>query len=247
MRTVIVVPTYNERENIGPLCGEVHRITEGDVDILIVDDNSPDGTGEAADRMARECDSILVIHRADKQGLGRAYVAGFRWALDNRYDLIVQMDADLSHNPVYLPLLIETASAGKVAVGSRYVKGGGVSDWNWRRVFLSKAANRYVGLILRMPIHDATGGYRSYPREALIAIGLDNLFSNGYAFQVETAYRLFQSGFELVEIPIVFADRKLGCSKLDSKVIWEAIRTPWRLRIWEARKWLGIKPPPLIQ
>ena len=232
MHTAVVVPTYDERENIEVLCDGVLRVTQGGAHILIVDDNSPDGTGQIADGLARKHTSIHVLHRARKEGLGRAYVAGLSWALESGYELIAHMDADLSHDPVNLPSLVATArSQGKVTIGSRYVEGGGVRNWGAQRVLLSRAANRYVRFVLRMPVRDATSGYRCYPREVLRGIGIENVFADGYAFLVEMAYRAHAAGFGLVEVPIVFTDRRVGKSKLCASTILEAAWVPWRLRV----------------
>ncbi|MCL6475709.1 MAG: polyprenol monophosphomannose synthase [Firmicutes bacterium] len=227
---IVVIPTYNERENLPLVCEQVLRHTAGTVHILVVDDNSPDGTGELADALARKHPQIHVLHRQSKEGLGRAYVAGFQQALQMGYALIAQMDADLSHDPQDLPLLIETATSADLVLGSRYVPGGDVSNWSRQRYWLSFIANQYVRMITRIPVRDATGGYRRWRREVLEAIDLDTVRSNGYAFQIEMAYRACRLGFHIQEIPIVFTERRAGKSKLSKRVIWEAVWLPWKLR-----------------
>jgi len=226
---IVVIPTYNERDNLEPLCQEILRVKQ-DLDILVVDDNSPDGTGELADQLAAAHPQIHVLHRQKKEGLGRAYVAGFGRALEEGYRLIVQMDADFSHNPEYLPDLLQAASEADVAVGSRYIRGGGVRNWPWKRIILSSNANRYVRAITAIPLHDCTGGFRCYRREVLEAIDLSTILSNGYSFQVEVAYRVHRLGFRFREVPIIFVDRRAGQSKLSQKVFWESVWLPWRLR-----------------
>ncbi|MEJ5252678.1 MAG: polyprenol monophosphomannose synthase [Chthonomonadetes bacterium] len=227
---VVVIPTYNERDNLPIVCQKVIEATGGRVHLLVVDDNSPDGTGQLADQLAEEYPQVHVLHRQRKEGLGRAYVAGFQKALQMGYRLIAQMDADLSHDPSDLPRLIETAEHSDLVIGSRYVEGGDVSNWSRQRYWLSFFANQYVHLITRLPLRDATGGYRCWRREVLEAIDLDTIRSNGYAFQIEMAYRAYRLGFHIQEIPIVFTERRAGRSKLSKKVIWEAIWLPWKLR-----------------
>jgi len=228
--TVVVIPTYNERENLLVVCQQVLQATDGRVHILVVDDNSPDGTGDLADELAVQHPQIHVLHRERKEGLGRAYVAGFKQALDMGYRLIAQMDADLSHDPRDLPALIQHTAYADVVIGSRYVPGGDVSNWSRQRFWLSFCANQYVKWITHIPVRDATGGYRCWRREVLEAIGLDTIRSNGYAFQIEMAYRAYRHGFHIQEIPIVFTERRAGRSKLSKRVIWEAIWLPWKLR-----------------
>jgi len=227
---IVVIPTYNERENLPLVCESVLLHTAGNAHILVVDDNSPDGTGQLADALARQHHQIHVLHRQKKEGLGRAYVAGFKHALQMGYPLIAQMDADLSHDPKDLPRLVETAASADLVIGSRYVLGGDVSNWSRERYWLSFFANQYVRMITGIAVHDATGGYRCWRREVLEAIGLDTIRSNGYAFQIEMAYRAYRLGFHIQEIPIVFTERRAGKSKLSKRVIWEAIWLPWKLR-----------------
>jgi len=227
---IVVIPTYNERENLPLVCESVLLHTAGNAHILVVDDNSPDGTGQLADALARQHHQIHVLHRQKKEGLGRAYVAGFKHALQMGYPLIAQMDADLSHDPTDLPLLFHNVRHAHVVIGSRYVPGGAVADWAQWRYVLSRFANLYVELATGLPVKDATSGYRCWRREVLEAIQLDTVRSNGYAFQIEMAYRAYRLGFHIQEIPIVFTERRAGKSKLSKRVIWEAIWLPWKLR-----------------
>ncbi|MER3473053.1 MAG: dolichyl-phosphate beta-D-mannosyltransferase [Armatimonadota bacterium] len=227
---VVVIPTYNERENLPVLCQKVMEATGGGVHLLIVDDNSPDGTGVLAEELAKQYPQIHILHRQRKEGLGRAYVAGFQRALEIGYRLIAQMDADLSHDPADLPRLIKASETADLVIGSRYVPGGDVSNWSRQRYWLRFFANQYVRLITRLPLRDATGGYRCWKREVLEAIDLSTIRSNGYAFQIEMAYRACRLGFHVQEIPIVFTERRAGKSKLSKRVIWEAIWLPWKLR-----------------
>lgn len=227
---VVVIPTYNERENLPLVCQQVLQATDGQVHILVVDDNSPDGTGYLAHELAAQHPQIHVLHRERKEGLGRAYVAGFKQALDMGYQLIAQMDADLSHDPRDLPVLFEHTVHADVIIGSRYVPGGDVADWARWRYYLSRYANIYVELVTGIPVIDATSGYRCWKRQVLEAISLDTIRSNGYAFQIEMAYRAYRHGFHIQEIPIVFTERRAGKSKLSQRVIWEAIWLPWKLR-----------------
>lgn len=230
MRTIVVSPTYNERENIEEFVSSVRRAVPG-VHILIVDDNSPDGTGEIADRLAgRYPGEMFVLHRERKQGLGRAYVAGFQRALEEGYELVVQMDADLSHDPSLLPAMLEEIRSCDLVLGSRYLHGIAVVNWDFKRLILSKLATRYVQVVTGMRCTDATGGFKCWRRETLEAVDLEQVFSNGYVFQVEMTYKALQQGFRMVEVPIVFYERKLGRSKMDAGIIVEALWGVWRLR-----------------
>ncbi len=229
-QSVVVVPTYNERENLPVLCEKILQSTQGETHVLIVDDNSPDGTGALADELSLQYRQIHVLHRERKQGLGRAYVAGFQRALEMGYSLIAQMDADLSHDPADLPRLLNALTDADLVIGSRYVPGGDVSDWARWRYALSRYANLYVDMVVGIPVLDSTSGYRMWRREVLEAIRLDTVQSNGYAFQIEMAYRAHRQGFRVREIPIVFTERRAGKSKLSRAVIWEAIWLPWKLR-----------------
>jgi dolichol-phosphate mannosyltransferase len=231
MNSLVVVPTYNEIDN---LPGIVESILEHapHTHILIVDDNSPDGTGALADKLsAARPEQLFVLHRARKDGLGQAYVDGFRFALDRGYDFIVQMDADFSHDPKYLPAFFEAIQTNDVVIGSRYVNGISVVNWDLKRLILSKAASFYVRLITRMPIADTTTGFKCWRREALLAIGLDQLFSNGYVFLAEMSYRAYRKGMRIKEVPIIFVERRLGRSKMNGGIMIEGILSVLRMRL----------------
>jgi dolichol-phosphate mannosyltransferase len=233
MKPIVVVPTYNEIENLERIVGLI-REQPGGFHILIVDDNSPDGTGRLADELSsRHPGEVRVLHRASKEGLGRAYVAGFGHVLKMpEYDAIIQMDADLSHDPAYLPEFMQKLETFDMVLGSRYLNGISVVNWDLKRLVLSKGASLYVKLITAMPFSDATGGFKAWRREALGAIGLDQLFSNGYLFQIETTYRLYRTRkFSIGEMSIIFRDRDLGRSKIAFPIILEAVWGVIRLRI----------------
>jgi dolichol-phosphate mannosyltransferase len=231
MATIVVVPTYNERENLAELVAGVKRHAQ-DCHILIVDDNSPDGTGEIADGLARQYPgSVFTIHREKKEGLGRAYVCGFKAALGMPYELVAQMDADLSHNPAHLPRLLEAAQSHDLVLGSRYIDGISVLNWDLKRLILSQMASRYVRLITGMPFGDPTGGFKCWRRATLEAIDWDRVFANGYLFQVETTYKAYRKGCSVAEVPIVFQERRAGRSKIDWGIIFEALWGVLRLRL----------------
>jgi dolichol-phosphate mannosyltransferase len=234
MKPIVVVPTYNEIENLEKIVGLILE-QPGGFHILIVDDNSPDGTGRLADDLSsRHPGEVHVLHRPGKEGLGRAYVAGFGQVLKQmpEYDAIIQMDADLSHDPTYLPEFLKMLEKFDCVLGSRYLHGISVVNWDFKRLILSKGASLYVKMITSMPYSDATGGFKAWRREALSAIGLDHLFSNGYLFQIETTYRLYRTrAFSIGEISIVFRDRDLGRSKIDFPIILEAVWGVVRLRL----------------
>ncbi len=225
-RVWVVLPTYNEAENIEQLVEAVLVRLPESRRVLVVDDNSPDGTGEIADRLAAAHDDVSVLHRASKQGLGPAYIAGFREALAGGAELIMEMDSDFSHDPVYLPQLLRAIETADVAIGSRYVPGGGVTEWGKVRRFISRGGSRYARAILGVDIRDLTGGFKCFRREVLEAIDLDDVNALGYAFQVEMTYRAIQAGFRVVEVPIVFRDRTEGSSKMSKAIVAEAI---WRV------------------
>jgi dolichol-phosphate mannosyltransferase len=218
---LVVIPTYNERDNLGPIVGRL-QATLPTVQVLVVDDGSPDGTGEIADKMAIGDDRVHVMHRTQKAGLGAAYIAGFQWALDRDYQVIVEMDADGSHAPEDLPRLLERLRTADLVLGSRYVTGGKVVNWPKRREYLSRGANFYARMVLGSPIHDITGGFRAYRRKVLETLKLGGVASQGYCFQVDLAWRTAQSGFTVAELPITFTDREIGESKMDSSVMSEA-------------------------
>ena len=230
-RVRVIVPTYNERENLRTLATAVLALP-GDFSLLIVDDNSPDGTGAIADTLATEyAGRIAVLHRARKEGIGPAYVAGFRWALGTDADVIVTMDADLSHDPADLPRVIAALVDADLALGSRYVAGGGTHGWPWFRKAISRGGGIYARLVLGVDVADLTGGFKAYRREALAALDLDHLRSDGYGFQIETVYRTLKNGFRVREIPILFHDRTAGQSKLSRRIVLEAMVMVWRLRL----------------
>lgn len=226
--TLIIIPTYNERENVRAISEEVFK-TAPDVDILFVDDSSPDGTGMIADEMAVADPRVKVIHRAEKKGLGRAYIDGFKWALDRQYQFIFEMDADFSHNPKDIPKLRDAAKDAGLVLGSRYVNGIRVINWPLRRLFLSRGAGFYIRLITGMPFTDPTGGFKCFRRCVLEAIRLDKIGSNGYSFQVEMTHTAWRIGCRIVEVPIVFEERLSGTSKMSKKIIWEALWMVWKL------------------
>ncbi len=222
----MVLPTYNEAENIEPLVGAVLEKLPGSARVLIVDDGSPDGTGEIADRLAELREQVEVLHRPRKEGLGPAYIAGFRRALAGGAGLIVEMDADFSHEPAYLPRLLAATAGADLVIGSRYVPGGGVGDWGALRRVISRGGSTYARLVLGGGVRDLTGGFKCFRREVLEAIDLDLVRSRGYAFQVELTYRAIQGGFRVAEVPIVFRDRRVGRSKMDRSIVVEAV---WRV------------------
>jgi dolichol-phosphate mannosyltransferase len=221
-RVVIVMPTYNERQNLEIIAGRI-RDAVPDADLLVVDDNSPDGTGDLADKLAEADPRVRVLHRTEKAGLGRAYVAGFTRALDEGYDLIVEMDADGSHRPEDLPRLLAAAASADAVIGSRYVPGGTVVNWPKSREYLSSGANLYTRLMLGVKVRDATGGFRVYRSQTLRDIGLDGIQSAGYSFQVDMTLRVLQAGLTITEVPITFVERERGASKMSRSVIFEAV------------------------
>jgi dolichol-phosphate mannosyltransferase len=230
----VILPTYDEAENLERIVGAILEQLPDDGRVLVVDDNSPDGTGEIADRLAASNASISVLHRQRKEGLGPAYLAGFRIALEGGAERIVEMDADFSHDPAYLPRLIGAADEADLVIGSRYVPGGGVTDWGPMRRFISRGGSTYARLALGLPIRDLTGGFKCFRREVLEAIKLDTIEARGYAFQVETTYRALKAGFRVVEIPIVFRDRTDGTSKMSKSIVAEAM---WRVPAMRWRRW----------
>jgi dolichol-phosphate mannosyltransferase len=225
----VVIPTYNERDNIEPLLKQILDLPR--FRVLVVDDNSPDGTAGIVEKLASNDPRIGLLSRPGKQGLGTAYRAGFRRALDEGAQYIFEMDADFSHDPKYLPaLLAATETRNDLTLGSRYVRGGGTTDWGIIRQFISRGGNLYAGIILGLPVADATGGFRCYRRSVLDALNLDAIQSNGYSFQIEMAYRTLQAGFKVGEVPIIFPDRRVGQSKMSRRIVLEALTAVWRLR-----------------
>lgn len=229
-RALIVVPTYNERENVERVATEFLAPVAG-VELLFVDDASPDGTGELLDQIAARDPRVHVLHRAGKLGLGTAYLDGFRWALARRYHLVIEMDADFSHDPRFLPRMVELAEGGAdLVVGSRYVEGGGTINWGLGRQLISRAGGRYARMVLGFGVSDPTSGFLCYRRETLETIDLGAVRSNGYGFQIEMKYRVHRAGLRIVEIPIVFEDRRVGQSKMSGGIVAEALWMVWRLR-----------------
>jgi len=232
-KTIIVLPTYNEKENLSRMVDELLALNISNLHILVVDDNSPDGTGKIADELAARDERVNVLHRKEKNGLGQAYIAGFKQAISMDADYIIQMDCDFSHQPKYIPEFLKAIESHDVVLGSRFAKGGSVDkDWSIYRKLLTWFANRvYTPTILGIPVRDATGGYRVWRRNTLIGLGLDRIRSNGYVFQVEMAYVASRLGFRIAEIPIYFPDRELGESKMDIRIQIEAA-----MRVWEVRQ-----------
>jgi dolichol-phosphate mannosyltransferase len=230
-RLLVVVPTYNERVNL-PLVVPAILQQDPRIDVLVVDDNSPDGTGQLADEVAASTPRVHVLHRPNKSGLGKAYLAGFQWALANRYDLIFEMDADFSHDPRFIGDFVRAAANADLVVGSRY-RAGVVNVINWpiSRLLLSIGANQYARWITGLPLADSTGGFKCFRREVLEAIDFEKVRSNGYAFQIEMSFRAWKKGFRLVEVPIVFTDRVEGQSKMNKRIVREAIWMVWWLRL----------------
>ena len=220
MRVVICLPTYNERENVERM---VRALGEHGVSVLVIDDNSPDGTGELADGLARELAHVEVLHRGRKEGLGPAYLAGFRRALADGAELILEMDCDFSHDPADVPRLVAAAGEADLALGSRYVPGGSVGNWGLLRRAVSAGGSLYARLLLGVGVRDLTGGFKCYRRAVLETIDLDAISSKGYAFQIETTYRALRAGFRIVEVPIAFVDREQGGSKMSRRIVLEAI------------------------
>jgi dolichol-phosphate mannosyltransferase len=230
MKAIVIIPTYNEKGNVPALVKDVLGLGL-DLDLLFVDDHSPDGTGQLLDEIAKESPSVSVIHRSKKLGLGTAYLAGYQVALARHPDYILQMDADLSHDPRAIPKLIEAAEADDLVIGSRYVPEGGIAHWPTGRLLLSYCANLYVRWVTGMKIRDCTSGFRCFKAAVLERIRLDRVISNGYAFQIEMVYRVLRAGRRVGEVPIIFQGRSTGKSKLSGKVIREAILLPWKIRL----------------
>jgi dolichol-phosphate mannosyltransferase len=227
-KSLVVVPTYNERENLSPLAQRIFALPVP-VDLLVVDDNSPDGTGKLADELAARNPALHVLHRKEKSGLGRAYIAGFQWALDHGYDYVFELDGDFSHNPDDIPMFLEAARNADLVLGSRYLNGIRIINWPLSRLMLSQSAAKYVQIITGMKITDPTGGYKCFTRRALEAINLKEINSNGYSFQIEMTHRLWRQGMKIVEVPIIFTERAQGHSKMSGHIIQEALIMVWRL------------------
>ncbi len=227
--TLIIIPTYNEAENVRQIAQATLNACP-DAHILFVDDNSPDGTGNLTDQMGRQNPRIHTLHKNDKQGLGRAYIAGFKWALGKHYRFIFEMDADFSHNPAEIPNFLKTIQNCDLVLGSRYLNGIRIINWPLHRLILSKGASIYVRMLTGMPFTDPTGGFKCFRREVLESIDLDKIRSNGYSFQIEMTYTAWKLGFRVQETPIVFEDRHSGCSKMNVNIIREALGMVLRLR-----------------
>jgi len=231
VKVLVVIPTYKERENLVELMGRVFAQPIPDLHVLIIDDNSPDGTGALADDLRAKDPRIDVMHRPAKLGLGSAYVAGFRYALDRGYDAVFEMDADFSHNPDSLPEFLRELGDADLVVGSRYLYGVTVVNWPLTRLILSYGANLYTRVITGLPIKDATGGYKCFRRQVLEALDLDRVKSDGYGFQIEINFKTWRKKFRIKEIPILFVDRRAGVSKMSRRIVWEAAWMVWRLRL----------------
>lgn len=230
MKTLVIIPTYNELENMPRLLPEVLSKNE-EINVLIVDDNSPDGTAAYVENEIKNNDRIHLIKRSSKQGLGTAYIAGFKYALQKNFELIFEMDADFSHDPNEIPRFLEEIKDSDLVLGSRYKNGVNVINWPMRRLLLSWFANLYTRFITGMPVHDATGGFKCFRRKVLEAIDLNQVTSNGYAFQIEMNFKAWKKGFAVKEIPIIFVDRMKGESKMSKKIVREAVTMVWKLRL----------------
>ncbi len=230
MRPLVVIPTYNEIENIEKI---LKKILSQDprLEILVVDDSSPDGTGEKVLEMRKADSRIHLKRRSGKLGLGTAYVEGFKWAIEHKYDCVFEMDADFSHDPAMLPVFLEKIKHYDLVIGSRYINGVSVINWPMSRLLLSYFANKYASSVTGCPIKDLTGGFKCFKRETLEAIDLEKVHSDGYSFQIEIDFKVYAKGFKIKEIPIIFADRTEGKSKMSKKIVWEAIFMVWRLRL----------------
>ncbi len=236
-KSLIIIPTYNELENIKKMIPEIFGLYPDNMDILIVDDGSPDGTGNFVDELSKKEERVKIIHRAKKSGLGTAYIEGFKFALKNNYDLIFEMDADFSHDPKEIKNFLIAIKSQDLVLGSRYISGISVVNWPMRRLILSYLANLYTRIITGLPIKDATGGFKCYRRKVLESINLSKIKSNGYAFQIEMTFKAWKNKFSVSEIPIIFIDRTTGTSKMSKKIVREAIVMVWILRI---RSILGV-------
>lgn len=228
-RALVCVPTYDEAENLRPLVAAV-LASAPEVDVLVVDDDSPDGTGRIADELAAADPRVHVLHRPGKEGLGKAYLAGFAWALARDYALVLEMDCDFSHDPARLPAMLAAAGRADLVLGSRYVPGGGTVSWGALRRAISRAGSLYARAILGVRVRDLTGGFKCFRREVLEAIDLPTVGCTGYAFQIELTYRALRAGFRVEEIPIVFEDRRVGCSKMSRRIVLEALLEVWSMR-----------------
>jgi dolichol-phosphate mannosyltransferase len=234
VRACLCLPTYNERENLERMLRALGDVLGPDDRVLVIDDGSPDGTGEIADRLKSELGFVEVLHREQKEGLGRAYIAGFAWALEHGAELVIEMDCDFSHNPADVPRLIEAAADADLVLGSRYVAGGGTRNWSRVRRIISIGGSFYARTLLHVPIRDLTGGFKCYRRKVLETIEPETISARGYAFQIETTYRTLRAGFRVVEIPIVFIDREVGGSKMGKNIVLEAF---WKVPVMKLGRW----------
>ena len=231
MKLLVIIPTYNEVENITRLIPEVFAVIPADAGILVVDDGSPDGTGKAVkDIQGQYAGRLSILERTQKSGLADAYITGFRWGMENGYDVLCEMDADFSHKPEYLPVMWEAVQTNDVAIGSRNVKGGSVEGWTFTRNLISKGGSLYSRMVLGCPVKDLTGGFNMWRKDALDKIGLDTIISKGYSFQIEMKYKAYKAGCSIKEIPISFPDRKFGESKMSKGIFMEALKAVWRIR-----------------
>lgn len=236
---LIIIPTYDEKDNVRPIASRVFEI-DPEAHVLFVDANSPDGTGQIADKMVAADSRVHVIHQKAKQGLGRAYVEGFKWAIEHGYEFAFEMDADFSHNPAEIPNFLNAAQTADLVLGSRYINGIRITNWPLSRLLLSMGGALYVRTITGMPFTDPTGGFKCYRRTVLESIDLDSIRSNGYSFQIETTHMAWMKGFRIVEIPITFEDRRAGYSKMSTSIFREALWMVWRLMF---RNWFRRSPP----
>ncbi len=236
MKTLIISPTYNESKNIRTLIQHIFSL-HGEYHLLIIDDNSPDGTGSIVNELQQRYPNLHLEVREKKSGLGTAYIHGFKWALERDYDAVIQMDADMSHDPMEIPAMTDLLKKHDLVIGSRYHGGVSVVNWPIRRLVLSYGANLYSRVVTGMPLHDATGGYKAWHRSVLEAIDLDGVRSQGYSFQIEMNFRAWTKKFDIVEHPIIFVDRTVGESKMNKTIMFEAIVMVWRLRIWRIFGW----------
>ena len=235
-KTLLIIPTYNERENIEPLLTSVFGLNIAGLSMLIIDDNSPDQTAEVVKEYMKENDNLFLLERTGKLGLGTAYIEGFKFALKNNYDYIFEMDADLSHNPNDIPRFLEMIPDADLVIGSRYLKGVNVINWPLMRLALSVFASQYTRIITGMPISDCTSGFKCFRREVLEAIPFDDVRSNGYSFQIEMHFKTWKRGFKIRELPIIFTDRAIGKSKMSRKIMFEAAYMVWKIKL---MSWLG--------
>lgn len=230
-KSLIIIPTYNELDNIQKLIPDLFDLYPANVELLIVDDNSPDGTAEYVEKMMQLESRLHILKRPRKMGLGTAYCAGFKYAIENKYDFVFEMDADYSHDPREIKNFLKAIEDSDLVIGSRYLTGVNVINWPMHRLILSYTANKYSRVVTGMPIYDCTAGFKCFRREALEAIDFSKITSNGYAFQIEMHFKIWKKGFRVKEIPIIFIDRQQGLSKMSKKIIWEAMWLVWRLRI----------------